>query len=1470
MAGEDEDYGSARITIDLDDADAVADARDLGLRIQRALVRATRTTGDAIRRNIQRGLSAASVSVRVEPDMSRFDARLLDGLRSFDSINLPVAPDLTGFVERIRALLAGEEVSIRVVPDLTDFDARIRAHSAPRVTVGIDLDNDGLVRALSGIGRAAGGVVGAIGGLLRIGTIGILAASAAQGLLAFGAALAPAAGLLAAGPAVILGYQAALGGLRLALMGVGDAFSAALTGDAEEFEESLEDLSPKAQAAAREVRALKPAFEELRNSVQDAFFAQIEGQITSTADALSGPLKSGLTAISNAWGAAAKGALGYVQGAQGVANIRSILTGAQAATEGFASTTNRLTAGLLQVAAVVSDRFGAELESGISNLGERFGTFLQKAAQGGDAVRWVDQAITALAQLGDLLGNIGSIFSGVFRAANADGAGFLSNLQTITQSVSEFVNSDAGQSALGNIFRTISEVAAQAGPIVAALLSNLGQIAPSLAPIFQQLGPVIVQTINQLGAAVQGALPHLAVIFADLGAAALSLGPALPPVAEAAAALARSAADLVVALAPAVTLFAQILGPVISYGAPVLVAAAATLALAKAFRAIQAAILLVRGAWVALTVAFAASPLGVIALAVIGLVTAVYLLYQRFGAVRAVVDAVGRALRDGFLAAVGFVQEAAGQIGDFFVGAFEDGKAAVSAGVDAVVDTASGIATRITEGLSSLGSSLGAFFTSAWETGKAAFQAGVDGVVSFVTSLPQRIWEGLQALPGLLLDAFTSAVAYLIIGLAVILAGVVYAFTELPLKIYNGLLSLGSVLISAFTSAFTAATATVSGWITSTADFVRQLPTRAGAALSGLTAAVVGKLQAAFAAGKAAVSAFVTAAASFVQQLPTRAGAALSGLTAAVVGKLQAAFAAGKAAVSAFVTAAASFVRQLPTRAGQALSSLGSSIGGAISRAAGRARAAASGLITGVVSLFADMPRRILGAIGDIGSQIVRKVKAGIPSGISKYLPFADGGIVYGPTHALIGEAGPEVVIPLTKPKRAAALAARSGLLDMLGVTQARTLAAAGTSGGGAAAASAVKSLRQALIGLGTLLDNVGRDVVLGMVEGIRDNAGMVVAAAAEMADGAAVGARKVLDIHSPSKIFAQIGRDTGRGFVEGLTGTEAQIKATGEKVVKGIIKAFEKLKASKTDDWLIYFIDRSNQNLRKLARERDAIAKRIQEATKFAADTTKAALDSFSLSRLTQGQETVTTKGLTKSLEDAVTRMRNFRADLDKLARRGLSKDLLAQIIGMGPDQGAQLADTLANSTRDSLKRLNTLQGQLSKESTALGRTSADVLFDAGANAGKGFLAGLKAEQKAIERYMTEIAKRVAKTIRDVLKIRSPSRVMRYLGSMTGAGLRLGLLGELAALQKTSASAARRVADGVSAELSAMGSEVIPLTRLQRARQAAAGAGGGAGRRDGGTTVINNNVTIREVGDGRVTAQRVINRIAFEAGVMG
>jgi hypothetical protein len=349
---------------------------------------------------------------------------------------------------------------------------------------------------------------------------------------------------------------------------------------------------------------------------------------------------------------------------------------------------------------------------------------------------------------------------------------------------------------------------------------------------------------------------------------------------------------------------------------------------------------------------------------------------------------------------------------------------------------------------------------------------------------------------------------------------------------------------------------------------------------------------------------------------------------------------------------------------------------------------------------------------------------------------------------------------------------------------------------------------------------------------------------------------------------------------VKGLTGTAAQIKSTTDAMVKAITDAF-KGKKTQVDDRLVSMLQSGNKRLTALAAQRDALVQKLADAQKFAADTAKSAVDAFSLQNLAQGQDTLTMKGLQAGLQAGIDQVKKFTAEITNVAKRGLSKDLLAQIIGLGPVQGAQLADVLKASTSDQLKRLSGLQAQLTKASGALGNTSADLLFDAGKQAGAGFLAGLKAQRKSIEELMLQIAKGMQAAIRTALRIKSPSRVMMHLGDMTGAGLHIGFINRMAALYAASRQAAQALVRGVSSQLSGMadvapglgGGNVVPLTRSQRLRQAGLDpkdlAGLGRGK-SGGDVIHNHHWEIREVGSAHVTAQRVLNRFVLAAGVSG
>ncbi|MDX2817503.1 hypothetical protein PV410_34060 [Streptomyces sp. PA03-5A] len=1537
MADDVEDYGSARITIEFNDAEAVDDARVLGLRIRRALDRATRDAGDLIRRNVERGMAAASVSVSVEPDLrrfesalltglrdlgsisvpvepdltgfterlrahlageelhvqvqpdlSRFDAGLLTGLRSLDSINLPVAPDLTGFVEAIRAHLAGQEVSIRVVPDMDGFDARIRAHNPPSVEVDVDtnVDNNRFRKALSGLGKIAGTVGKSLTGLLGFGAIGIAAASTTTSVVGLGAALAPTVGIIAALPAVLAGAQAAMGTLRLAVVGVGDALGAAFSGDAAKFAEALEKLSPAARKAVLAVKEFAPELKAVQQAVQQRFFSQFSGDISGAIKNLL-PLRSGLEGIAAGFGQAASEGLKFLQTREAFGSLRGILSGTSDAVEGLQHAVTPLAQGFLNVASSVSTAFGARLGASIGSLGQRFGDFLTRIADNGQAVAWVDTALATFRQLGDVLGNVGSILSGVFQAANADGAGFLGNLQRITATFAEFANSAQGQEAIGNIFSTLATIGAQLGPILTAVLTQVGAIAPALQPIFTALGPAIVNLVNALGPALAAIAPSLATVGQALADGLGRLGPSLAPLGEAigraVSALApllplagEIAATLAAILAPALDAVTAVLSPIIDALVaallPVLpqVAAAFTTlgaalgpvaevlgkslgdALTRLLPPILELIPQIAGkmvpAWIAL--AEAVTPLipelvNLVVMAIEPLLPMLPQLVDMIAdlsanfvlALAAVVPILPPLLRlfttisqfvaskttfpllqglvDALTGLVGIVTTVQTKAREFFTG---------------TIRSFSDLGSGILDALTSLPEKIGSFFSGLWTTVTEAVSTGFTAVVDFFTQLPSRIVAGLAALPGLLLDLFINAIAGLGIAILTGIAALIFIFTRLPGLIVQALASLGSTLLSFFTTAFTTVVSAVSSFISQVGSFFAQLP---------------GQI------------------ASFLSALPGR-----------VSGFFRSAGTSALSAARSFGTTVVNFFRELPERLARGLSSLGSKLVEKIKSAGSSAIRGARQLVSDIANAFTRLPGLILAKIGDIGGAIRRKIAGGLPASVRGLIPgLANGGIVTGPTFAMLGEGSrPEVVIPLTKPKRARELAAKSGLLNLLAApAQAATLAASSLpklSGGGSAKD----------------FENVGRQIAAGLIAGIRGSIGDLDRATQDMVGTAIVTAEQVLGIASPSKVFRQIGKDTGKGFILGLTGTADQIKQTTEKIAKQITDAF-KGKASKVDDRLVSMLTTGNKKLQTLAAQRDALVAKIAEAQKFGADTTANALSSFSLQNLTQGGP-ITADSIVAGLDDALSKVKNFTSRINALARRGLRKDLLQQIIGLGPEQGAELARVLATADKATFKRINSLQTQLTDASTVLGRTGADVLFDAGKNAGKGFLAGLQGQRKAIEKLMVDIAKSMQKAIRAALRIKSPSRVFMAIGDMTGAGLHIGLVKRLATVAKASRVAARAVVDAVSGQFDVLpgrvgssldglgaGANVIPLTTAQRRRQAAvetaardlARGRGSAGKAE---TVMHNTFHITEAGDGQATAHRVLNRLTYAAGV--
>jgi phage-related protein len=1183
-------------------------------------------------RNIRKAIQRISpVSVRVEADLRPFE-HSIDTLRNFEPARIPVVPDVDRdrFEVALETALAGLQVSVRVVPDLDDFDEIIRTHNAPTVTVEVRADTDRFGAALALLSRTAGRTGSALTGLLGFGAVGIAAAGAAQSIIGLTAALAPAAGAAAALPAVFLGAGIAMKTFELATQGVSKTLGALVEGDVEKFEKELARLSPAAREAVGELKGLRGA----QQALQERFFQGLVEDLGAAVKNLS-PLKAGLDGIVDGLGQVVSEALKFGASQETFTGLQSVMTATQSALNGLSDATQPVLKGFLAVAAAVSDAFGARLGVALGGVGKQFGAFLQNAADSGQAVAWVEGAVTALSQLGRILGNVGSVLNGVFEAGNAVVGGFLNTLEKITAGFAEFVKSTQGQEAIRNLFATIASIAAQLGPILAAIVTQIGAIAPALAPVFETLGPAIVSVINSLG-------PALAAIAPSLQTVAAALADALGQIADSGALTALGAA----------------LGQVLAAVSPLLPVIA------------QLAILI--GTTLAPLISALASALGPLIAALAG-------------ALSPVISALSAAFGT--------------------------------------------LATSLAPVITLIGTTLGQVI-SALAPLLASLAGAVAQIVAAFAPLIEQLAAALLPVLQPIVDAF-SAVLSALLPLVPAVADLVAALAPFV-----------SLLISALAPIAQFA-AEILKWITINAvvPVISAVVSALTTIITGVTAVLNG------------VRGFVTRAVTFFISLQTQTVSAVSGLVVSVATFFLTLHGRVIGAVARLVPAVISFFTSM----------------------ASRAISVVSGFVTGVATFFLTLHGRVIGTAARLVSSVVSFL-ASLP-----------------------GKA------------------------------------------------------RAALSGIGSTLLSAGRDLIQGMINGVKASAGALIDAAKSVVSGAVDGAKALLGISSPSKVFAEIGRFVGQGFIKGLTGTEADIRQAAEQLVSKIRDAFRG-RNTRLDDRLIAQVQATTKRLTRLAADREALAEKIRKANELAAQTAQNALSAFSLQNLAGDGAGV--QQLTDGIESAVSQIRKFNDQVNSLARRGLRKDLLSQIIGLGPEQGSALASSLARATSAQLEDLNEAQKQLAAASKKLGRDSADNLFDAGKEASKGFLAGLKEQQDDVEDLMLTLARSMARAIRAALGIRSPSRLFRGIGRDTMDGLSAGVKERVRDVRRSVLGAASALADPFGASGS------LGSVNVTSGRQAGAGGRAAASARS-----QVNNITINEVGDGEATAQRILARLALAGG---
>ncbi|EAG8866327.1 tape measure protein [Listeria monocytogenes] len=361
----------------------------------------------------------------------------------------------------------------------------------------------------------------------------------------------------------------------------------------------------------------------------------------------------------------------------------------------------------------------------------------------------------------------------------------------------------------------------------------------------------------------------------------------------------------------------------------------------------------------------------------------------------------------------------------------------------------------------------------------------------------------------------------------------------------------------------------------------------------------------------------------------------------------------------------------------------------------------------------------------------------------------------------------------------------------------------AGTSIGGSA-----KSGAASVDSSGT-----GADFAAGFANGIRSGAGAVGEAAASIAAKALAAVQKKQDSHSPSKKSKKLGGDFGSGYslgiasktkavtkaasnlVAGALGTEKQIKKLSSTLKDKVSSAIDaglhsknksrgQLKQAKALNSIEGYIAQQTNKLAATAKKRDKVVAQLKAANTKMADLTKQSKEyAASITEKMQSYGSISNvdpenpKSIQQEMQKRLKEIKAFQSNVEKLRKKGVSKDIINDILEAGVENGSSYAQALAKSDAKTIKAINSTQNQINAASKSMGNTAANAMYSAGINAAKGLIKGLNSQKKQLEKTAKSIASTITNSVKKALKIHSPSRVAIELGKFFTGGLGNGVL---------------------------------------------------------------------------------------------
>ena len=284
----------------------------------------------------------------------------------------------------------------------------------------------------------------------------------------------------------------------------------------------------------------------------------------------------------------------------------------------------------------------------------------------------------------------------------------------------------------------------------------------------------------------------------------------------------------------------------------------------------------------------------------------------------------------------------------------------------------------------------------------------------------------------------------------------------------------------------------------------------------------------------------------------------------------------------------------------------------------------------------------------------------------------------------------------------------------------------------------------------------IGKNIISGLINGIKSMATILInSIKSTITDKLPDFVKKALGIASPSKVFKEIGKNVGLGFIKGVQGTSDKIKDTFAKLAESVKKTGNKQLIKAVADTQKKILDLAGR--RDVLRERYAEAKTaLQDLKQEAADYVKSVRDSVIATGNISTSRSFSS--IIRNLTASVTKATAFNEVITQLKDAGLNSTALSQLVEAGPAAGLQAAQALLASGNLGIQSVNELQAQLKKQGTAIGETISGSIYDASIKDAEGAVTKIGKELTAVENQIVGVAAKLAKEIAKIGKIDAPA----------------------------------------------------------------------------------------------------------------